>query len=391
MILNSTFLYLTLNNIHNAPLFSRQNSKYYGTMKLSSCYFYNFSQYILYSISSKPKISINSTSFNRGLSQSIFLTSTGRIDGETTDINLYLCKFENIQVPNDSGGAIFSTYSVSLDSCVLIDLSARNGGAVSVCSSLKIKNTNIKNLSAFYYGFAEISPNSPSIIIDQTLVDNVMSKSSSGFRRHDGSETQLSNSNFTSFKTLSMVSLGEFGRTPNVIFSFNYVANFIAYDKNGALSFWQCDKFSCSDTLFLNITVSNDHVGIANGIVVWLDGTLQTGEFVRCAFSNCQTSNKGRGSLLYAEASSSITISDCFFDESQEKAFNTNTKIFLIHDSNRFLVEKIDFKGKLANNVLKIPNENYHRKLNTFPLGQLLYMLSFLSFVIFAIMLDKYA
>lgn len=391
MILNTTFLYLTLHYIHNAPSFSQHNSKYFCTLKINSCYFSKFTHNVLYSISSKSKIAIDSTTFNQGLSQAIFISSTERISGETSDINLYLCKFQNIYVPNDSGGAIFSTYSVSLDTCTLINLQAKSGGAFSVCSSLHIRNTDLKNLSAYYFGFAEISQNSPSLIIEKSLVQEVLTQGSSGFRRHDGTETRLSYSNFTHFKTISMVSLGEFGRTPNVLFSFNCVSDCSSSERNGAISFWQCDNFSCSDTLFINIAVLNSNAGTANGIVAWLDGTLQTGEFIRCAFIHCETKNKGRGSLLYAQASTKISIRDCQFDVTQENAFNNNSNVFVIHDSNKFSVENIDFKGKLAKNVVKMPIENSNHKTNTFPLDQFFYLCSFLSFVIFVIMLDKYA
>lgn len=391
MLLNSTFIYLTLHGINKAPIFSQHNSKYFSTLKLNSCYFSNFSQYVLFSISSKSKISVSSSSFNQGLSQAIYISSTERITGETSDINLYLCKFQNINVPNDSGGAIFSTYSVSLDSCIFYNLRAKTGGAFSICSNLNVQNTDFQNISAAYYGFAEISPNSPSIVIERSIVNNINTQSTSGFRRHDGFETRLTYTNYTNLRTSSMVSLGEFGRTPNAIFSFNYVADCLASEKNGALSFWQCENFLCSDILFLNITVGNPDVSHANGIVVWLDGSLQTGKFIRCAFFKCQTIYKGHGSLLYAEASSKITVSDCQFEERKEKVFNSNSNVYLIDDSNKFSVEKIQFKGKLAKNVIQVQNENSNQKINIFPLGQFFYMCSFLSFVVFVIMLDKYA
>lgn len=389
MFLNSTFYFLALHNIHNSPFISNTNSKFSRTMKLTSCYFSNFSQHILYSSSLQLKISIYSTFFNKGLSQAVFLSSTGRIYQETGDVNLYLCKFQNIHVPDESGGAIFSTYAISLDSCTFYEISARTGGALSVCSDLNIKNTNFETISATYYGFAEISQNSPSVKIYQTVIHDVQTQSSSSFRRHDGSETGMTYSNFTKFKSSSMVSLGEFGRTSSNKFSFNYVANCMTYERNGALSFWQCDNFLCSDTLFLNIVVDNERTSSVNGIVVWLDGSLQTGKFAHCAFVNCKST--GQGTLLYAEASTRIEIDDCQFDQSKEKSFNSNSNAFLIHDSNKFSIENIDFKGKLINNVINIPYENNHRKVNTFPFGQFLYMCSFLSFVIFIIMLDKYA
>lgn len=388
-MLNSTILRLHVLNIFNSPYLSHSNSLLFRQASFESCDFSRFSTPFFFSSTSSLQLSLSFSSFHQFLSSAIMTSSSKRINNPESSVHCYLCKFTNINAGENSGGAIISTFPIFLDYCRIFETTAKIGGAVSAYSSLQIRNTKIQCSTAFIFGLFEFSSNSENIEFNHSLFDSIETIQGSSFRRHDGLTTCITNTNLTKFITKSSVAIGEIGRTKSPLFAFNFVGDCYSSAANGALSYWQCDHFLCSNSLFSNITTKNSYKIVQNGIIFWLDGSLQTGEISNCSFLQCFSLNDRAGTLFYAADSSQIIVSNCVFDVEREKVFNLADRIFDIQQSNRFLSKHFDFDGKLAKNVVRFPSESTPPK-NSFAFGQLIDMISFLSMVVFIIIIDKY-
>jgi len=78
--------------------------------------------------------------------------------------------------------------------------------------------------------------------------------------------------------------------------------------------------------------VSVSESGDDGAIVIWLDGSLQTGCFENCHFLQCRRKS---GKLIVCQESQRVVFGSCCFDCARDVAFNANGAL-AVDESNAF-------------------------------------------------------
>jgi hypothetical protein len=257
---------------------------------------------------------IPAQSFSPRLSSHLHFSATQRIENRTDPLLLLFCIFSALTSPNESGGAIRSRSSVTTLSCVFQNCSAVSGGAVDCQGNFVSNFSKFERIEGTgLNGLFELTDGSDSLGLYGNTVSRVFVGHSVMFTKHGG-DAEIVGTNFTEAVSGTRHPGFELGGNKPIVVG-SLLQNFAAETSLAGIVLWQCSGFLVT-AVFRNFSIRKG--GGDGALVCWLDGSLQTGEFVECT----AVSMAKRGKLFACGASKAVIFRMCCFEVPRERCCN---------------------------------------------------------------------